>query len=208
MMDALIRHDAKFENLLAFGDPDGSLKGALEEVKAIAKIVPNTEVLTLGEATESRVKTRPDSFSVLHLATHAILNNANPKSSYIVFAPDTARGEDGKLGFGEILRIPLKNKTILVTLSACQTAVGKNPTGSEVINLARAFTSAGVPSILSTLWPVEDLSTRNLMISFYQNLIRENKVESLRDAQLELLRSSATAHPFFWAPFILIGDWQ
>jgi CHAT domain-containing protein len=65
-----------------------------------------------------------------------------------------------------------------------------------------------VPSILSTLWPVEDLSTRNLMISFYQNLVRENKVESLRDAQLKLLKSSATAHPFFWAPFVLIGDWQ
>lgn len=208
MMDALSRRDVKFDNLLAFGDPDGSLKGAREEVKAIAEIVPNTEVFTLGEATESRVKIRPDSFTVLHLATHAILNNANPKSSYIVFAPDTAKGEDGKLGFGEILRIPLKKKTILVTLSACQTAVGKNPTGSEVINLTRAFTSAGVPSILSTLWPVEDMSTRNLMIAFYQNLTRENKVESLRNAQLKLLKTSATAHPFFWAPFVLIGDWQ
>jgi tetratricopeptide (TPR) repeat protein len=208
MMDALTRRDAKFTNLLAFGDPDGSLRGALDEVKAIANIVPKSEVLTLGQATESMVKSLPDNFSVLHLATHAILNNLNPKASYIVFAPDEKAGEDGRLDFGEILRIPLKKKTMLVTLSACQTAVGKNPSGSEVISLTRAFTSAGAPSILSTLWPVEDLATRSLMVGFYQNLIRGDKAGSLRDAQLALLKNPATAHPFFWAPFVLIGDWQ
>lgn len=190
----------------AFGDPDGSLAAARAEVDNIAAVIPENKILILGQATENRVKTLPSGYSILHLATHARLDPVNPRASCIIFASDSAAVDDGRLEFGEILRLPLKTRTSLVTLSACQTSIGRNPTGGEVMSLARAFTAAGTPSILSTLWPVEDQATRRLMVTFYRGLREVDKASALRRAQLDLLSDPRTAHPFFWAPFILIGE--
>ncbi len=206
LMDILVQRASGPVNLLAFGDPDGTLAAALDEVQKIAAVIPDHRILTLDQATESMVKTLPADYTIVHLATHARLDPINPKSSHIVFAPDKAAGEDGRLEFGEILRLPLKDRTELVTLSACQTGIGKNPTGGEVMSLTRAFAAAGTPSILSTLWPVEDEATRGLMVHFYGRIKESDKAAALRSAQLALLSDPRTAHPFFWAPFILIGD--
>ncbi len=206
LMDILAQRASGPVNLLAFGDPDGTLAAALDEVQKIAAVITDSRVLILDQATESMVKTLPADYTIVHLATHARLDPVNPKASHIVFAPDQAAGEDGRLEFGEILRLPLKDRTELVTLSACQTGIGKNPTGGEVMSLTRAFAAAGTPSILSTLWPVEDEATRGLMVHFYGLLNKNDKASALRSAQLALLSDPRTAHPFFWAPFILIGD--
>jgi len=124
-------------------------------------------------------------------------------------------------------------------LSGCDTALGKLSTGDELVGLTRAFIYAGTPSVVASLWSVDDSSTAQLMASFYRNLKTMGKAEALRQAQLELIRgegrsdllakrgvggigklgetpeaqagsqgssSVSTSHPYFWAPFILVGD--
>ncbi len=130
-------------------------------------------------------------------------------------------------------------KANLVVLSGCDTALGKLSTGDELVGLTRAFIYAGTPSVVASLWSVDDSSTAQLMASFYRNLKTMSKAEALRQAQLELIRgegrsdliarrgvggigklgetpeprspsedpiSVSTSHPYFWAPFILVGD--
>ena len=125
----------------------------------------------------------------------------------------------------------------LVVLSGCETGLGKLSSGDEFIGLTRAFIYAGTPSVVASLWKVDDASTASLMSSFYKNLKTKTKVEALRQAQLELIRGKVNrellaqrgvggvgklgqapvaqsqsqntisiSHPYFWAPFILVGD--
>ena len=137
----------------------------------------------------------------------------------------------------EIFGIDLKAN--LVVLSGCETGFGKLSTGDELVGLTRAFIHAGTPSVVASLWKVDDSSTAHLMGSFYRNLKTVTKVEALRQARLEMIRgrrtsdllarrgvdgiaklnetpksqslsrdsnSVSTSHPYFWAPFILVGD--
>ena len=128
-------------------------------------------------------------------------------------------------------------KANLVTLSACETALVSGeaenfPQGDDLVGLTRAFIHAGAPSVVASLWKVSDDSTVKLMRAYYRNLQGMSKVEALRTAQLELMnlslrfnlergRAAITrsagyqpgvtiecSHPFFWAPFILVGDWK
>jgi CHAT domain-containing protein len=128
-------------------------------------------------------------------------------------------------------------KANLVTLSACETALVKGeggdfPQGDDLVGLSRAFIHAGAPSVVASLWKVSDESTVELMRAFYQNLKSMSKSDALRKAQLDLMKSSIRfrvergsgsinqppsypqgmaiecSHPFFWAPFILLGDWR
>jgi CHAT domain-containing protein len=125
----------------------------------------------------------------------------------------------------------------LVVLSGCETGLGKLSSGDELVGLTRAFIYAGTPSVMASLWKVDDASTAHLMSSFYKNLRTRTKVEALRQAQLEMIRgkvsrellaqrgvggvgklgqaatakspsqnSISVSHPYFWAPFILVGD--
>ena len=102
------------------------------------------------------------------------------------------------------------DKVDLVTLSACRTALGQGkPDGSEITSLAESFSSAGTPSVLASLWSVEDESTRQLMEVFYKALAKgHGKAAALREAQLTLLNAPSTSHPYYWAPFLLLGDWR
>jgi CHAT domain-containing protein len=97
----------------------------------------------------------------------------------------------------------------LVTLSACDTGLGKEMGGEGVIGLTRAFQYAGARSVLASLWSVSDVSTADLMRRFYSHLrAGRSKDEALRRAQVELIHSSAFSHPYSWAAFQLVGDWQ
>ncbi|MGB7053941.1 MAG: CHAT domain-containing protein, partial [bacterium] len=104
------------------------------------------------------------------------------------------------------------NKTSLVTLSACETAVEENPeaAGMELVTLSNAFKVAGVPSTVASLWEIADRSTALLMQDFYRNLVSKNvdKAEALRQAQISMLSHEQYSHPYYWAPFVLIGDWR
>ncbi len=113
--------------------------------------------------------------------------------------------EDGLLQVYEIFN--LKLNADLVVLSACETGLGKQVKGEGLVGLAHAFFYAGTPSIVVSLWKVQDRSTANLMVNLYQQLDRYNdKAEALRQAKLEMVLQNRYAHPYYWAPFVLVGD--
>lgn len=198
--------------LLAIGNPDGSLPAADREVDALAALFPGSRVLHRGEATRQQVTEQANGRAVLHLATHGVLNADAPEQSYIVLAP--GEGSEGRLPYLDIPGFyePLRS-TRLVVLSACETAVPLAPQddavqggGLEIAGLANQFRRAGVPRLLASLWQVGDASTERLMVRFYEAL-GEGRAppEALAVAQRALLADPEFAHPFHWAPFVLIG---
>ena len=175
-----------------------------EEVETIAHDFPLSSKVLLGaDATVGRFKQLPlEQYRVLHLALHGYANLEYPDRSALVFAPQRNGNDDGHLEVREIRRLHLNAR--LVTLSACDTGVG--PVGEAgVANIVNAFIEAGAESVVSTLWKVEDQTTAHLMTMFYRSLANhDSKVESLRNAQLDLLRSNLP--PYYWAGFEIVGD--
>jgi len=196
--------------MIAFGNPTGAnLPAAEAEVKAIAEVFPSTEVLSGGEVTkvalnaEQRLNKR-----IVHFATHGILNATTPAESYIQLATAATPSEE-HLTVGEVWDLPFK-KVTLVTLSACESALGdKEPDGGEITTLAEAFSSAGATTVLASLWSVGDESTKELMVEFYSQLAAgKSKAAALQSAEIKLLRNPKFARPLYWAPFVLMGDWR
>ena len=109
---------------------------------------------------------------------------------------------DGKLKASEIFSLNLKADTVV--LSACETGLGKITNGDEIIGLTRAFLYAGAPSVITTLWKVNDRASYELMREFYTNLKTTKKSEALRQAQLRIMKDYP--HPFFWAAYELNGE--
>lgn len=189
-------------SLLVVGNPDGTLPGADDEARAIAAMVPQAEVLLGEQATLDRVKAVRGK-SALHLATHGVLDHDDPNRSYLVL------GQGQQLDIPEIAALDLDGLR-LVTLSACETALGVDSQGqSELTTLADAFTFAGCPTVAASLWKVSDESTRTLMETFYEALqTGATPAAAMQTAQKALIADKATAHPYYWAPFLLIGDWR
>ncbi len=215
------------------GDPKMNLQYAESEAQEIQKLYPQATVLLEKEATKAKAEEISPTDDIVHFATHAQLNENDPLSSAILLAKGGK--EDGRLEAREIFGMNLKAN--LVVLSGCETALGKLSTGDELVGLTRAFIYAGTPSVVASLWNVDDGSTAVLMASFYKNLKTMSKAEALRQAQLELIRGQgrsdllakrgvggigklgetpasqsssentvSTSDPYFWAPFILVGD--
>ena len=123
--------------------------------------------------------------------------------------------EDGVLTALEVSGLDLRG-TQMVVLSACQTGEGEIVNGEGVYGLRRAFTLAGAKSQLMSLWTVSDTGTKDLMVSYYQRLQQgQGRGEALRQVQLAMLNGTLTAesgerydHPYYWAPFVRVGDWQ
>lgn len=198
------------EGMVAFGNPTGAnLPAAEAEVKAIAQVFPSTEVLSGGEVTkvalnaEQRLNKR-----IVHFATHGILNATTPAESYIQLAKAASPSQE-HLTVGEVWDLPFK-KVTLVTLSACESALGdKEPDGGEITTLAEAFSSAGATSVLASLWSVGDESTKELMVEFYRQLAAgQSKAAALQSAEIKLLKNPKFSRPLYWAPFVLMGDWR
>jgi CHAT domain-containing protein len=198
------------DGMVAFGNPTGAnLPAAEREVKAIAQVFPATEVLSGGEVTkvalnaEERLNKR-----IVHFATHGILNATTPSESYIQLAASPNASQE-HLTVGEVWDLPFK-KVTLVTLSACESALGdKEPDGGEITTLAEAFSSAGATTVLASLWSVGDESTKELMVEFYRQLAAGiSKAEALQSAEIKLLKNPKYSRPLYWAPFILMGDWR
>mgnify|MGYP001810477559 CR=1 FL=1 len=167
----------------------------------------NTQALIGDRATEESIKPRLSNAQIIHLATHGLLYYGDPTQSAVKDVPGAialtpTASEDGFLTSSEILG--LKLKADLVVLSACQTGKGRI-TGDGVIGLSRSLISAGVPSVLVSLWSVDDKSTSELMIEFYQNLQNGmDKAQALRQAMLTV--KTTYANPKYWAAFTLIGE--
>jgi CHAT domain-containing protein/Tfp pilus assembly protein PilF len=186
-----------------------SLPYTRAEVTGIGAIYPpkQSQVYLGAEAREETVKTEKlDQYRYLHFATHGMINEERPARSGIVLSLVANSPEDGVLRMSEIMR--LKLNADLVTLSACNTGLGKLLDGEGVIGLTRAFFYAGATSVAVSLWNVNDSATAELMKAFYQRLHRGlAKDEALRQAKLTLIkgRQRSWQHPYFWAPFVLVG---
>jgi CHAT domain-containing protein len=224
--------------VLAFGNPylgdqKLNLPFAEDEVKNIKSIYPETLFYLKKHATKERLVDLSGSYNVIHFASHGELNPSSPLFSNIRLAKEGSN--DGRLEVHEIFNLNLENST-LVTLSACETGLGKLTNGDEYVGLTRAFIYAGTPSVVASLWKVNDQSTAELMKLFYRNLKTYPKSEALRKAQLEMIggktgkgivrgvggitankagvghkkvqKTVDGSHPYFWAPFALYGDWK
>jgi len=148
-------------------------------------------------------------YRIIHFATHGFVNSEKPDLSGILLAQDSTGGQDGILYASEIFN--LKFNADLTVLSACETGLGKIRKGEGLIGLTRALMFAGSKNVLVSLWPVDDSATSLLMMGFYNKLVNidNNKSEfkdCLRYAKLKLLESRKYAHPYYWSPFILVGQ--
>ena len=204
--------DAHLRSYLRSGLDLSPLPHSLDELRAIAEIFPERTSLFLGErATEEQAKSTKGAVSVLHFATHALVDEKLPMNSGLILSvPDEAveGREDGLLQAWEIFE-KLRVQADLVPLSACQTALGQNAGGEGLIGLARAFQYAGARTVMASLWEVRDSSTSELMKRFY-GFLKSGlpKDEALRRAQTALMKDPRHRHPFHWAAFRVIGDWN
>jgi CHAT domain-containing protein/Tfp pilus assembly protein PilF len=182
------------------------LKGIKKEAQQITNIIRG-DVYSDYEATEATFKRTSDQYDILHLAMHTLVNDQNPMYSKMAFTQQESSEEDGFLNTYEIYSMNLNSR--MAVLSSCNTGSGKLEKGEGVISLARGFKYAGCPSIVMTMWPVEDNSSIRLMEYFYKALNKgKSKDNALRTAKLKFLENSDPlhSHPYFWAGYILIGD--
>ncbi len=181
--------------------PLQSLPGAEYEAKLIAELL-DTEAITGSEATKATVLSRMPQARMIHLATHGLLDDFRGTGVPGAIALAPSGKDDGLLTAEDILQLKLTAE--LVVLSACDTGRGRI-TGDGVIGLSRSLISAGVPSVVVSLWQVPDAPTATLMTEFYQNLQQHSdKAQALRQAMLSTMRQHPD--PKDWAAFTLIGE--
>ncbi|MGB3517547.1 MAG: CHAT domain-containing tetratricopeptide repeat protein [Elainellaceae cyanobacterium] len=189
---------------LVVGNPDpmpnhlSRLPYAEEEAKAIAQIL-NTRPLIGAEATETQVRQRLETASMIHFATHGLFHENTPLQGAIAFSPD--HEQDGLLTAEELLGYFLQAK--LVVLSACETGQGRI-TGDGVLGLSRSLIQSGAPNVLVSLWQVPDDATASLMVSFYDyHQSGLSYAHALRHSMLDTLQQYPNPHQ--WAAFTLVG---
>ena len=182
------------------GDPRLDLEFAQQEAVAIAKMVPQSRAFLRKEANTAALRKYGQGFRYLHFATHGEFKADNPLASALYLSRDEQ--DDGLLTVSKLYS--MRFDTDLVTLSACETGLGKIANGDDMVGLTRGFLYAGAATIVASLWKVDDQATSDLMRAFYTNLGQTGKLDALRRAQLEL--KSKRPQPFFWAPFQLLGN--
>jgi CHAT domain-containing protein len=188
--------------LLAVANPDGSLPAASREIRELTRIRTGSTALEGEQATKQRFLALASRYPDVHLATHGVLDAERPERSYLLMA---GQDEDSqRLSVAEIASLSLGRNGMAV-LSACETALGEQVPGAALTTLAAAFSQAGAQSVVASLWKVNDETTRHFMVAFHRALATSGRAAALQEAQLTILRKQATAHPFYWAPFILIG---
>ncbi|MGH1335563.1 MAG: CHAT domain-containing protein [Aureispira sp.] len=182
------------------------LPAAQEELKTLEKQFDG-HFLYKHKASETAFKTLAPQYPILHLAMHGIVNEHVPLLSSLIFAESKEEGEDNFLEAHEISHLELPAE--LVVLSACETGYGTFKQGEGIFSLARSFMYAGAPSMVVSLWTVNDYSTSVLMKAFYQELSNgTDKAKALRLAKLYYLdhNPGLLAHPNFWSPFVQMGN--
>jgi len=187
------------------------LRGTEKEIREIRYLfigttTPPTALLEKKASENALKNTNLSDYKYLHFATHGFVNESKPELSKIFLSPDNQ--EDGSLFSGEIYNLNMD--VSLVTLSACETGLGKLEKGEGVMGLSRALMYAGAQNLIVSLWKVSDISTADLMISFYSDLVYKTDhltfANSLRKAKIGLINSEKYNEPYFWAPFILVGQ--
>jgi CHAT domain-containing protein len=192
-------------DILAFGNPDlrdqkYNLVNAENEAVSVSKTLPRSKFFLRKDATETALKKYGEGFSYIHFATHGEFDADKPLNSALLLTADSE--SDGRLTVDKLYSMKLNAD--LVTLSACETGLGKIANGDDVVGLTRGFLYAGSSSIVASLWKVDDLATSTLMTSFYEALKKTDKREALRLAQLQ--NKKTYPHPYYWASFQLTGN--
>lgn len=182
------------------GDPRLDLAFAQEEAVAVASMVPNSRAFLRKEANAAALRKYAQGFRYLHFATHGEFKADSPLESALILSKDGE--DDGLLTVNKLYS--MRFDVNLVTLSACETGLGKIANGDDVVGLTRGFLYAGAATIVSSLWKVDDKATSDLMRTFYTQLSQQGKLDALRRAQLETKRKYPA--PYFWAPFQLMGQ--
>jgi CHAT domain-containing protein len=179
---------------------DGALPHTLAEARQVAGQLQGRSLLE-GEATRANLEAQAGAARIIHLATHGEFRPDAPLFSTLYLA-------DGPLTTTDVFNLELNAS--LVTLSACQSGANAVGGGDELVGFSRAFLYAGAASLLMTWWRVEDQATACLMDRFYRAILAgQHKPVALRQAQVALLRGEEgerCRHPYFWAPFFLVGD--
>jgi CHAT domain-containing protein/Tfp pilus assembly protein PilF len=192
----------------------GRLISTRREAEAILALVPERERMQAMDFEASRATAlRPElgEYRIVHFATHGMLNNIHPELSGIVLSLVDREGQrqDGFLRLQDIYNMKLQAE--LVALSACQTGLGKEIKGEGLIGLTRGFMYAGAPRIVASLWKVDDRATGELMKRFYQGLLGPKALRpaaALRQAQLSIWKEKQWREPYYWAAFVLQGEWK
>ncbi|MEH2124958.1 CHAT domain-containing protein [Nostoc sp.] len=190
------------------------LKYSREEAEAISKLVNNTSqrLSSLDFEASRTTATNPNlsQYRMVHFATHGLINTVNPELSGIVLSLVNQKGEDtdGFLRLHDIFNLNLPVE--LVTLSACETGLGKDVKGEGLLGLTRGFMYAGAKRVAVSLWSVNDTATASLMTKFYQQMLEKGltPVAALRAAQLEMWKTQQWKAPYYWAAFVVQGEWR
>jgi CHAT domain-containing protein len=178
------------------------LTSADDEGRSVASFF-DTKPLLGKEATASVLRKDAANYDILHLVAHFEINRKNPMASRILLSRGE-KGNDNPLDLTGVYGLSLR-KTDLVVLSGCQSQSGKRTRGDDIIGLSQAFLYAGSPSVVASLWSVDDDATKLLMVAFYTHLRKGlSKVDALRAAQVEVRQKYPS--PFYWAGFVLTGD--
>jgi CHAT domain-containing protein/Flp pilus assembly protein TadD len=188
------------------------LKYSRTEAETILSLVPATERSSALDFAASRATaTSPDlaQYRMVHFATHGLLNNLHPELSGVVLSLVDEKGADtdGFLRLHDIFNLNLPAE--LVVLSACETGLGKDVQGEGLVGLTRGFMYAGAKRVAVSLWSVNDVATSELMKRFYQQMLEKgvNPVAALRAAQLEMMKSEQWKAPYYWAAFVVQGEY-
>lgn len=210
----LVREKERAEptRLVAYSDTLLDLRFARAEVEAIRGEFGEAIVLTGNEVTREAVTKTVSQGDVVHFACHGIFNPDAPlESGLVISSPSAANLSDvGQLEIFNVMDImSVKVNPSLVFLSACDSGRAEITGGDEIVGLTRGFFVAGTPSVINTLWSIDDRSTAELVQRFYQNMFEKgmDKATALQDAKLHLIQEGFD-HPFYWAAFVLQGDWQ
>jgi CHAT domain-containing protein len=190
------------------------LPGTRWEAEQIASLVSKNETLLAVDFNANRdaaLDRQLGDYRIIHFATHAFVDDNYPSRSKIVLSQFTAKGdaEDGNLTVPDIYKMHIKAD--LVVLSACKTALGVNTRGEGIVGLTGAFMQAGAPRVLVSLWAISDTAAADFMARFYRKLLGPDKLPpdvALRRTQIETWKDKRFKSPYYWAPFVLSGDWQ
>lgn len=198
--------------LLAFGNPTinpevaDPLPGAEREVQALSRQFPGAKLYFREEANKDNFRQDAPQSQLVHVAAHATADLLDPLHSKVLLADE--QGQPNYLEARDVLGMDLR-KVALMALSACESGLGRVENGDEVLGFTRSFLSAGTSTLLVSLWPVSDAATETLMTTLYGDLAAGVEVQdAMRDAQRKVMADPATAHPYYWAPFNLIGNWR
>jgi len=197
------------------GLPLARLTGTRTEAEQISKLAKTSggqaDVWLDLDANEDNLGTRDiTKYRIIHVATHGLLNAERPQFTGVVLSLVGNKTHDGFVRTDEVFNLRLGSP--LVMLSACETGLGKEKRGEGVMGLTRAFMYAGAPTVGVSLWSVADRSTADLMTDFYRRLLSTGDSTTtsgaLRGAQLAMITGKKYSAPFYWAPFVLVGDWN